>query len=47
MAQRGIAGFVTWCEDPEDEKFLLTMFREAPTDLTTAISCTRPCRCCA
>lgn len=38
MAQRGIAGFVTWCEDPEDEKFLLTMFREAPTDLTTAIS---------
>ncbi|WP_144791854.1 CdaR family transcriptional regulator [Kocuria palustris] len=38
MAQRGIAGFVSWCEDPEDDQLLSTLFREAPTDLTSAIS---------
>lgn len=39
VAQRGIAAFVTWYEQQEDDGLLLNrLFRDAPTDLARAIS---------
>lgn len=39
VAQRGIAAFVTWCEqDHDDDLPLNRLFRDAPTDLARAIS---------
>lgn len=38
VAQRGIATFVSWCEDPDDDQLLVRLFRESPDDLTRAIT---------
>lgn len=38
VAQRGIATFVSWCEDPDDDQLLTRLFRESPDDLTRAIT---------
>ncbi|MDO5618277.1 PucR family transcriptional regulator [Kocuria sp.] len=39
VAQRGIAAFVTWYEQQDDDGMLLNrLFRDAPTDLARAIS---------
>lgn len=39
VAQRGIAAFVTWYEQQDDDGLLLNrLFRDAPTDLARAIS---------
>lgn len=38
VAQRGIAAFVAWCEDPDDDQLLSRLFREAPDDLASALS---------